>query len=464
MVSTMPGAPRSSPLRFDRFVFTHRGIDALGIRLGFRLERAADGSRVDLEETVALPPSLRRLWTTNDPALARALRGVHLAAGTSYWKTCLPETIEVEDESLSDDDVVFWNELYTKGLAEFFYRNGIDPEGRVRFRNGWKPVRTRAPRSGPFHRSLLLWGGGKDSVVAHEALAASGERHALLTIGREDWRWIGASAKVAGAPHHLLARRLDPALGEMNAGGALNGHVPVSAFLAFASHFVALLCGYSAVLAANESSASEGNTRWHGVDVNHQWSKSLEFERLFQAWQRRNVEDGPTYGSLLRPLSELAIVRAFTGHPTYFASVTSCNRNFTQSGPAARRWCLACPKCVFTATMARPWLDDSAYRSLFGGDPLADPANAPLVEELLGLAGVKPFECVGTPEETALALALARRRGRDLPGGRVAALADRAAARFPDVDAAARRLLARGDEHALTPRWIEVLDAYLDRP
>lgn len=458
-----PGAPRSSPLRFDRFVFTHRGIDALGIRLGFRLEHPADGSRVDLEETIALPPSLRRLWTTNEPSLARALRGLHLAAGTSYWKTCLPEAIDVGDEPLSDDDVVFWNEVYTKGLAEFFYRNGIDPEGRVRFRNGWKPVRTVAPRPGPFHRSLVLWGGGKDSVVAHEALAASGERHELLTVGREDWRWIAASANVASVPHHLLVRRLDPTLFELNAAGALNGHVPVSAALAFASQFVALLCGYSAVVAGNESSASEGNTRWHGVDVNHQWSKSLEFERLFREWQRRNIEDGPTYLSLLRPLTELAIVRAFSGHPAYFASVTSCNRNFSQSGPAARRWCLSCPKCVFTALMARPWLDDAAYRSLFGGDPLADPANGTLVEELLGLTGVKPFECVGTPEETALALALARGRGRAPSAGRVAALAERAAERFSDVDAAARRLLARGNEHALTPRWIKVLDAYLDR-
>ena len=73
---------------------------------------------------------------------------------------------------------------------------------------------------------------------------------------------------------------------------------------------IAVLAGRSAVIASNEASASHGNATWHGIDVNHQWSKSLEFERLFGKWLDRDRNGGPEYFSLLRPLSELRIVKA----------------------------------------------------------------------------------------------------------------------------------------------------------
>jgi hypothetical protein len=249
----------------------------------------------------------------------------------------------------------------------------------------------------------------------------------------------------------------------MNATGALNGHVPVSAILAAAGTLVAVLAGRPAVIASNEASASFGNTVWHGIDVNHQWSKSLEFERSFRGWLRRNLPGGPEYVSLLRPLSELRIVKAFATHPRYFDAVTSCNANFTQSGPASRRFCLTCPKCVFVSLMTRPWLDDAAYHALFGGDPLADPANLRFVEELLGLRGTKPFECVGTPDETKAALHLAKTRGRSIPHGIMTTFNAQIASVNSDLDAVAARALTPSHDHELSATRVSQLDAYLDR-
>jgi hypothetical protein len=260
-----------------------------------------------------------------------------------------------------------------------------------------------------------------------------------------------------------VTRRLDPKLFEMNATGALNGHVPVNAILAAAGALIALLTGRPAVLASNEASASFGNTTWHGIDVNHQWSKSLTFERAFRAWLRRHFHGAPEYVSLLRPLSELRIVKAFATHPEYFEAVTSCNANFKQSGPAARRFCLACPKCVFVALMARPWLDDAAYRTYFGGDPLADPGNLTFVEELLGVRGTKPFECVGTPEETSAAIHLGLARGHSFPHGIMTVFTGRVATRYDDFDALAARALARSSDHELSTLRLAQLDDYLDR-
>jgi UDP-N-acetyl-alpha-D-muramoyl-L-alanyl-L-glutamate epimerase len=449
------------PFPFDTFVFAHRAIEGRRVRLGYALT-SRSGGRVEFEESLELPSSLEVVAGPSDPAVARALLGVHLAAGASYWKTCIPRELLVSDAALTAEDAAFWTTVYTQGLGEFFYRNEIDPTDRVVFRGEGRAA-SPASAGNPRGPALLLWGGGKDSAVSHEVLAQAREPHELLSIGRASWTWVRRAAEVAGVPLHVAERKLDPKLLEMNAAGALNGHVPVSAYLAFAGVLVALLAGRSAVIASNEASASAGNAAWHGIDVNHQWSKSLAFERLARAWLARHLAGGPEYVSLLRPLSELRIVKAFATHPGYFGVATSCNANFRQDGAATRRWCLACAKCVFVSLMARPWLDDGAYHALFGGDPLADPANATLVEELLGIRGTKPFECVGTPEETIAALQLARAAGRSIPHGIMTLFADRIGSQPFDGDALAARVLARTSDHELSAARLAALDDYLDR-
>jgi hypothetical protein len=449
------------PREAESFELTRRSLEDRTVTLAYVLH-GRGAARIDFEERLEIPESLGPLGSAEGGAVARALLALHVVGGTSYWKTAVPKRLRVDPGALSREDASLFTDVYTKGLGEFFFRNGIDPTGAAVFEGSahgpGDPV--RGGGEGP---ALVLWGGGKDSVVSERVLAQSGEPHELLTIGRRGWEWIGRSASLTGAPHHVVERRLDPKLQELNAAGALNGHVPVSAYLAAAAVLVALLTGRRAVIASNESSASEGNTTWRGLDVNHQWSKSLEFERGFRAWLARHVDGGPEYFSLLRPLTELRIVKAFTSHTRFFTSVTSCNRNFSQTGPAASRWCLTCPKCVFVALMARPWLDDAAYHALFGADPLADPANCALVEELLGVRGVKPFECVGTPGETAAALHLAKTRGIAVPHGCMTVFNDRVAAFRSDLDEVASRALARSDEHAIPARWLAHLDAYLDR-
>ena len=431
------------------------------MRLGYTL--SGGGAPVDFEETLDLPESLGALASPDDPAVVSAMAGLHLAAGISYWKSSLPRELVIGDVSLSDEDAAFWSAVYTLGLGEFFYRNQLDPADRVSFRAtpGAAPASAPPrPANGP---SLLLWGGGKDSVVSHEVLRAADEAHELLSIGGADWEWVRRSAEVANHPLHVVTRRVDPRLLALNASGAWNGHVPVSAILAFAGTLVAVLAGRGAIIASNESSASAGNASWHGIDVNHQWSKSLAFERLMRRWLARHVPGGPDYFSLLRPLTELRIVKAFATHPAYFGAVASCNANFRQSGPAVRRFCLTCPKCVFVSLMARPWLDDGPYHALFGGDALADPSNLTLVEELLGLRGTKPFECVGTPEETLAAINLARVHGRAVPHGVMTAFASAIARGGADPDAAVDLALTRSSEHELPAARVAQLDDYLDR-
>ena len=52
--------------------------------------------------------------------------------------------------------------------------------------------------------------------------------------------------------------------------------------------------------------------------------------------------------------------------------------------------------------------------NIFGEDYYNKPRITPFVRELLGLEGTKPFECVGTAEESKLAIALSIHRYKSL--------------------------------------------------
>lgn len=467
-------APRTGrPPAFRRFAFTHRTFDGSTVRLGYALRDPVAGE-VAFEETLRLPtevafadgrPSID-LFAGTSAAVARAIAGLHIVGGMSYWKSCCPQEIDIDNTPLEEADADFFEEVWREGLGEFFYRNGIDPSASPRFppsgpsNSSAHPAPTLGPP--PTGPTLLLWGGGKDSAVSHEILGSGGDDHDLLMVGRGGWRWMTRSAAAVGRRLLVVERSLDPRLIELNRAGALNGHVPLNAYLAFAAQLVALLAGRRAIVASNEAGASAGNVLWRGLDVNHQWSKGLRFERLFRDWQLRNAPDGSVYFSLLRPLTELRIAKAFASHPGLFEATTSCNRNFTQDEGTAARWCGRCAKCVFVQLVTRPWLDDAAMRTAFGADFLADPGNGPAIEQLLGLRGAKPFECVGTPEEAVAAFLLASRNGRAVGAPAAAIFEEKVRPHIDDPDAIVREALAVRDDHGVPEPWLGMLRGYLE--
>ena len=109
----------------------------------------------------------------------------------------------------------------------------------------------------------------------------------------------------------MVRRHLDPGLADLNASGALNGHVPVTAIVSLIAVVGSFLYGYDTIAMAVERSASEETALVDGVPVNHQYSKSLEFERALADLVAGVIDPGLSYGSALRPYSELAIARAF---------------------------------------------------------------------------------------------------------------------------------------------------------
>ena len=155
-------------------------------------------------------------------------------------------------------------------------------------------------------------GGGKDSMVLIEAVRPLAPR--LLAV--DPHPLVCELADQAGLELLVVRRQLSPNLEELNRSGALNGHVPITAIVSLIAVLGSAIYGYDAIAMAVERSASEESVWVNGTPVNHQYSKSLAFERLLAELVTRSIDPGLIYGSALRPYSELAIGRAFGRLPT----------------------------------------------------------------------------------------------------------------------------------------------------
>ncbi|TSC79370.1 MAG: Uncharacterized protein G01um101425_650 [Candidatus Peregrinibacteria bacterium Gr01-1014_25] len=449
---------------YERFVFEAYRFDAKSARIemDYVLEGAGDGSGdVRFTETLQLPRQGLKSRGIPRQLLHRALFALHLIGGVSYYKTCLPRSIVIRSGALTEDQARFWTEVYENGLGEFFYRNDIDFTGLIRF-----PA-TAAETPEPMHVKrdtqtvLCPIGGGKDSVVTIELLKSAGVPAVLLRMNAHPL--ITQAARTAGLPLLGIKRTMAPELFSLNEQGALNGHVPITAYLHFLGLVAAFLYGHGAVVFSNERSANVGSLMFHGREINHQWSKSLTFERLFQEYVGRFITPDILAFSLLRPLSELAIVQRFATHPQYFTCTTSCNTNWklkTQSSrlkAGAIPWCGQCSKCAFAFAMLAAFLSAEQAASIVGSNLFESETLLPTYRQLLGIEGVKPFDCVGTPEETRAAFCLAHKRG-DMEGS--AAMRMFVAEALPDItdpDALVRACLVPNPDHAIPPDYSTIL-------
>jgi hypothetical protein len=397
---------RHPTLRYERYAIT-TVPQGLSIQYTFHLAPS-----LSFTPRVIIPSARK----TVDETTERLAFLVGMVEMLSYWKLACPETIEIAAGTLSDAEIVFWKDLLKNGLGEFFYLNEIPPSINVDIVSTSKED-VASPQSTlsnppPLDSILVLVGGGKDSIVSLELLKSAqlGSDTGLSSFVLNPIPASLEAIRAAGYPEPLrAARTLDAKLLEMNSQGYYNGHTPFSALLAFLSTLVAYQNGFSHVIASNESSASEGNVTYHGVEVNHQYSKSVHFELAFREYIRSqgvSVE----YLSFLRPVNELQICALFSTlrhqHPIF----RSCNREQTlrarsrtlESSAAlgpVRGWCAECPKCIFTYLCLSCFLPPHQVLEIFGVNPSASREFVPIARALAGLTEHKPFECVGTFEE-----------------------------------------------------------------
>lgn len=336
---------------------------------------------------------------SEDAALNQAFELLFLIAGVSYYKTYLPKQIEVKNAKINSAIAKFLEKTYRKGLGEFFYVNNLDPKTKIEFSvdtDHIKPAETKHNEG-----LLVALGGGKDSLLSVHLLGD----HDVTTWSLNHKRQLEPLVDRVGKPHIWVDRVWDKKLSELKEQGAMNGHVPVSAIFAAVGNILAVMTGKQDVVVSNEASTSEAGINYQGVDINHQYSKSLEFEADWQKILHDLFGNKKRYYSLLRPYSELQISENFAKiFDNYKDVFSSCNRAYVHTSDRMF-WCGECPKCAFTYLAFTPFLEQSKIKGLFNDkNLLLDIALKPTYDMLLGKGEHKPFDCVGTFEECKYAM------------------------------------------------------------
>lgn len=378
---------------YRTFVFLRQEVEVVQGALRLTFHFSLDG-RYDFHPTMTLPARPFFHWEEMPKDQLESLAfHIGMVELVSYWKLACPKVVVVKPYNLMLCQKKWWRKLYYLGLGEFRYLNGIDCAEqdfvRIESDSGRDFARIDLPLG---ERTIVPIGGGKDSVVTLELLREQREVIPLIMNPRGATLNCVRAAGIGEQDFAVVERTLDPTMLRLNGEGFLNGHTPFSALLAFVSLLVGFGSGSRYIALSNESSANESTVP--GTDINHQYSKSVQFERDFREYVAMHLNEEIQYFSFLRPLNEMQIAALFSQCTAYHNVFRSCN-----AGSKTDSWCGKCPKCLFTWLILSPFLSRERLRSIFGKDLLTDEGLRPIFEELNGTAAVKPFECVGTVEE-----------------------------------------------------------------
>ena len=357
--------------------------------------------------------------------------------------------------------VELWQTVFRHVWAQWRYENGL-PHYRPRLDAGAEETPPQPVRLEPGDVEVLnLCGGGKDSLASMK----------LLERAEVPFASLGYSHSIYGQhgkQHQLLDGLLDHGASTLRHRMwiyddfldapvlQLTGHHGIRTLCAaetpssvFATLPIVLQHGYPYLSLGHERSADRGNLIWEatGEDVNHQWGKSYEAEKLLNAYIQEHLVQGMQYFSLLKPLHDVAIFHLLRRDLDAVPSTHSCN--------IEKPWCKRCAKCAYVWIHYMAHLPMDLVNGMFDGTNLLDlPENQLHFRQLLGLEDQTPFECVGHWEETRLAFALAHRKG--LQGRAMTTFLDE----VPEVDVAEleeRYLKVYAEDAAMPPGLAETV-------
>lgn len=314
----------------------------------------------------------------------------------SYFKaTCSPQFI-IKCGKLDSFQEKWFKKLFYLGLGEFRYINNIEisEEEFFEFKSCGEILEVSSENE-ILDGIIIPVGGGKDSNVTLDLLKDYKDKSLAFRIGKNDVST--KCAKIAGFDDNKVievTRTIDKNLIDLNTKGFLNGHTPFSAMVSFLTYLCSYLLGKKYVALSNEVSANESNV--DGENINHQYSKTIEYENDFREYAEKYLKGNVEYFSLLRPISELQIAKLFSELEDYHKIFKSCNVG-SKSNPW--KWCCNCPKCLFVYTILSPFLYKEKLVNIFGEDLFVREDLLKTFIELCGYGEIKPFECVGTFSE-----------------------------------------------------------------
>lgn len=378
---------------FDKYTITENS-DNIEIEYTFNITGLAE-----FKPTWKFPKS--NTVPIDDVKLKTLVFSLGLVELISYWKISCASKVIIKCGTLDSNQIEWWKKQYFYGLGEFFYTNGINADI-----NDFMSIECTGENivgsinTPNLDGNLIPIGGGKDSAVTIEILKTFKDKSSCYIINPR-----GATldtAEIAGYTDENLitvGRTLDKNMLELNKHGFLNGHTPFSAIVAFSAVITAYLQGKNYVVLSNEASANESTVS--GSYVNHQYSKSFQFEKDFCDYEKKYINSGVHYFSLLRTMSEFQIAEYFAKQKQYHKIFKSCN-----AGSKENIWCCNCPKCLFVYIILSPFLSETELINIFGENLLEKEKLKLTFEQLIGLSPEKPFECVGSRDEVNTAIAM----------------------------------------------------------
>ena len=319
----------------------------------------------------------------------------------SYFKaTCSPQFV-IKCGKLDEFQEKWFKKLFYLGLGEYRYVNNINvsEDDLLEFISEGEKLEVLENME-ELDGIIIPVGGGKDSNVTLDLLKEYKDKTLAFRIGSN--KVSTDCAKAAGFSENEIIevkRVIDKNLIELNSKGFLNGHTPFSAMVAFLTYICSYLLGKKYIALSNEASANESNV--DGENINHQYSKTIEFENDFREYSKKYLKGNVEYFSMLRPVSELQIAMMFSKLKEYHPIFKSCN---VGSKAEPWRWCCDCPKCLFVYTILSPFLYKEELVNIFGEDLYEKESLLKTFIELCGFGETKPFECVGTYSEIRFAI------------------------------------------------------------
>jgi len=454
--------------KYPRFIYEKYSYKISGNNLeiffNFKIEPSAIGLRarpnIHFRPKVTIENISQKI---KDRVLNNLIFHLGLMEIPSYWKaTCSPEII-IKAGPLNKKQIKWWKDLIINGMGQFFYENKIDFTSPNFFNISSNFPDTLSDRDNfPIKGKILIpVGGGKDSVTTLEILKKARKNIECFSLNPTEA--AKKIMKIASCKKPIIIRRkIDDKLLELNRQGFLNGHTPFSAYLAFLSVICAVIFDQKYIAFSNERSSNEGNVKYLGKIVNHQWSKSFDFEKKFRNYSKKYLAKNIEYFSFLRPLYEIQIAKLFSKYPKYFLAFLSCNEAYkTTSGTKkpTKKWCCNCSKCLFVWTCLYPFVVKKELVKIFGENLFDKKKLLPTMQELIGERKFKPFECIGTKKESLIAFYLSWGKGRsELPKETPFLLKyfqNKIIPKYPNLEKESKKIMKAWDNQHNLPREFE---------
>lgn len=351
----------------------------------------------------------------------------HILAFEAMKIACLkPDIFDLGDfaDCYTAEFDALWRELFDKSYRQWRYENNLPfykgptifPQKSPLSADKQTPI---SPLEGDTD-VLVCSGGGKDSLVMYKLLERAGipfssYSHASTVYGQVAKQFslienlLQHASPVRVHRNYGFGDYVDNPVAQLYPEYGIEKMPEFDFFCPPPSLFgllpIVLQYGYKHIVVGYERSADESNLIWEetGEEINHQWFKSTESDRLLRNYINEELVSGIGYFSLLRPIYDATIFGLLQKDSHALKDTHSCN--------ISKPWCERCAKCAYVYLACMAYLPEKVVRETFQNNLFDLPENQIWYRELLGLEKHKAFECVGEIEEVRLAFEICRRKG-----------------------------------------------------